>query len=441
MVDVTPLLEPSERALQDAQALCTDAQDVVHATTRLAVDILALDARVRWVSEGMLEQFKLAAAVAKTLEAQRQRLLDQVKEWDAQRAQHVSALDAVLDACGAQLVPVSFYHTDALADDSDVFRDPDSADHQPHVNGVAKAKQPQKTLRDFIDERAIEDAGDRVDDERNRFDDLLAASMRAQASLEAHVDFLQLPQTDYPEVNPEPALLDQEKHAARMAAHLTALARHYEQVCAAAREGVAAQDAEVLARDTEELPAIVAELRDFAGRILDIQTHLSEQHQTAHANLAALRATQAHLDALEKQLETTLADEDALAGTAADILEHLHAHLDALAALRETYASYRLAYARLVLELDRRARYSAAAEEVVLGALAQLDAMREEEMRDRALFFAEQGAYLPDDLCLYVGAMPPPTELAQGPREELPILDERDVAEARRNVDLSEGRL
>lgn len=48
-------------------------------------------------------------------------------------------------------------------------------------------------------------------------------------------------------------------------------------------------------------------------------------------------------------------------------------------ALRSTYASYRLAYAKLVLELDRRARYNAAAEQLLLGALQTLDNMREGE--------------------------------------------------------------
>lgn len=55
----------------------------------------------------------------------------------------------------------------------------------------------------------------------------------------------------------------------------------------------------------------------------------------------------------------------------------LHAHLDTLDALRGTYASYRLAYSKLVLELDRRTRYSAAAEQLLIGALQTLDTMRE----------------------------------------------------------------
>lgn len=52
-----------------------------------------------------------------------------------------------------------------------------------------------------------------------------------------------------------------------------------------------------------------------------------------------------------------------------------------------------------------------------------------EEERDRALFFAEQGAYLPDDLCLFVGNAPLRTEVAVGPREELPPLSEDLIAE------------
>lgn len=84
-----------------------------------------------------------------------------------------------------------------------------------------------------------------------------------------------------------------------------------------------------------------------------------------------------------------------------------------------------------MLELDRRARYSAAAEQLLLGALQTLDTMRDEEERDRALFFAEQGGYLPDDLCLFVGNPPPRTEISIGPREDLPALKEELIAEVR----------
>jgi autophagy-related protein 17 len=89
------------------------------------------------------------------------------------------------------------------------------------------------------------------------------------------------------------------------------------------------------------------------------------------------------------------------------------AHVDALAA---RFGAYQFAYARLLLELGRRAQFAAAAHKVVRGMRAQLAAMADgapapslsypiltltgaEERAVREAFTAEHGAHLPDDLC------------------------------------------
>lgn len=88
------------------------------------------------------------------------------------------ALDQVLDACGAQVVPASFWHASPSADDADddvfllepngIHEDAGAGSSTLKTNG--KRKVMTKTLRDFIDENAIEDANDKIDDERNRLD-------------------------------------------------------------------------------------------------------------------------------------------------------------------------------------------------------------------------------------------------------------------------------
>ncbi|KAH7097483.1 autophagy-related protein 17 [Auriculariales sp. MPI-PUGE-AT-0066] len=451
--ELASLVEQSKDALRNGERLCIRANFLVQDSARIGVDVLALDARVRWLSDGVLEQLKLAAQVAKTLEEQRLRLAHEAREWDQLRSQHMIALDQVLDACGSQVVPTSFHaapqHTSASTDsdgEGDIFRDP------VELNGATSStlkpvpRPPlTKTLRDFIDERAIEETADEVDDDRNRIDDLLATTARAQLQLEAEIASLEQP-TDEALPNLEPLLEQQEHDAGEMARHLTSLATHLDQVNGAAEEqagghDIALEDLEILVRDTAVLPTIVSLLEDAVTRIDGVHGQFSSHHAAQSAALDSLARTVSRLAQLEAQLETALAEQVDVEVEVRSVLAELHDHLETLDGLRATYTSYRLAYGKLVLELARRERYGAAAQQVLESALATVDAMREDEERDRALFFAEQGSYLPDDLCLFVGNAPPRVSVGVGPREDLPPLPEELIVEARRNVDLWEGRL
>jgi len=80
---------------------------------------------------------------------------------------------------------------------------------------------------------------------------------------------------------------------------------------------------------------------------------------------------------LEAQIESTLSEQSDVETEVRSVLAVLHGHLESLDSLRATYTSYRLAYGKLVLELERRSRYGAAAEQVLENALASLEAMRE----------------------------------------------------------------
>lgn len=89
------LVLQSKKALQHGEQLCTEAHSASHASAQAAVDVLALDAKVRWISEAVVEQLKvsthcsylrvqlltclqLAASVAKTIEEKRDNLGKQV---------------------------------------------------------------------------------------------------------------------------------------------------------------------------------------------------------------------------------------------------------------------------------------------------------------------------------------------------------------------------
>lgn len=52
-------------------------------------------------------------------------------------------------------------------------------------------------------------------------------------------------------------------------------------------------------------------------------------------------------------------------------------HLTCISELQSTYTSYRAAYGKLVLEIDRRRQYRESADAIVRGMTAQLQALRE----------------------------------------------------------------
>ncbi|KIK12969.1 hypothetical protein PISMIDRAFT_18328 [Pisolithus microcarpus 441] len=68
------LVVQSKKALQHGEQLCSKANSLTNASAQCAVDVLALDAKVKWVSEAVIEQLKLAASVAKSIELRRSQL-------------------------------------------------------------------------------------------------------------------------------------------------------------------------------------------------------------------------------------------------------------------------------------------------------------------------------------------------------------------------------
>lgn len=106
-----------------------------------------------------------------------------VKQWDTLRTERTNALESTLESIGSQLVPDDFHST---ADDSSIFGSPKSeanedpiistADRSPaatlraQLDDKATDKSHWKTLRDFIDERAIEEILETVEIERAALD-------------------------------------------------------------------------------------------------------------------------------------------------------------------------------------------------------------------------------------------------------------------------------
>lgn len=91
------LVLASKKALQHGEHLCSKARTLSTDSAQAAVDVLALDAKVRWVSRAVLEQLKvclrflacfigsskyqpkLATSIARSIEQKRAELETQVK--------------------------------------------------------------------------------------------------------------------------------------------------------------------------------------------------------------------------------------------------------------------------------------------------------------------------------------------------------------------------
>lgn len=57
------LVLQSKKALQHGQQLCSNANILTNASAQHAVDVLALDAKIRWISEAVIEQLKVCVMI------------------------------------------------------------------------------------------------------------------------------------------------------------------------------------------------------------------------------------------------------------------------------------------------------------------------------------------------------------------------------------------
>lgn len=53
------LVLQSKKGLQHGEQLCSYAHDLTHNSARQTIDVLALDAKIRWITEGVLTQLKV----------------------------------------------------------------------------------------------------------------------------------------------------------------------------------------------------------------------------------------------------------------------------------------------------------------------------------------------------------------------------------------------
>ncbi|KAI9512058.1 autophagy-related protein 17 [Russula earlei] len=415
------LVLQSREALQQGEALCSGASVTSASSAKEATDLMALNAKIQWISNAVLEQLKLAATMANLIEERRGKLEKRTQAWDSSRSRNFDTLDAVLEsnATGSSIF------VDPLLSEAETEASPHitAPDHSPaltirhsnvHVVSTSrkvkrlKDKSRWKTLRDFVDERAIEDALERIESERNKLEDSLAVTASYTATLQETLHAIRdsLP-PDKPVVDVRKMLSTQEYWSTEMANQLEGLARHFEKMGVALKESEAGEkfsegDIQEMMRDAEELPVILAELKDALGVMERGLEELRSAKQVFQQYLQKHRSTLEDLEELGDIMDAMLRRQDEIEADCNSRLEALHQNLVIIEDLIRQFNAYRLSFGKLLVEIARRRQYKDAAENIVRGMMAHLEAMSEEERLVRESFNAEHGENLPSDLCLYI---------------------------------------
>ncbi|KAG6900219.1 hypothetical protein C0993_001288 [Termitomyces sp. T159_Od127] len=513
------LVLQSKQALQHGEQLCSRAHAVSNASANISIDVVALDAKVRWVTEAVGEQLKLVACVAKTIEEKRAGMEKKVQDWDKQRAKHSDALDEVLESLGSQYVPPDFYQTTSAASSifgsqhSDDGHGPFQVERKPHGstlstvsqspsstlkgglrNGKQAVKEGEsseraadkktwKTLRDFVDDQAIEDVFESIENDRLGLDYTMSKTDEYPETLTNTMETIRESLPALPDQPPmkytEDLLAEQDTRITTMASHLESLASHYEQISNALQDSEAGEvfndediDGQYLQknagasfkpngrlamnRDTKELPSIMAELDESSDAIDECQYGLTSWFSciwiltvlksnklvaakgTYQTHLSLLSHTLNDLDELGEIMPEMLQAQEDVEAKCEDELNGLQNYLLTIEHLRDRFVSYQTAFNKLILELARRRQYREAAENIVRGMVSQLTAMTEEETQVRSHFNSEYGGHLPEDVCLCVGNAPTRWEVVpmKGDvlSEFLPIIDNELITSAKDRI-------
>ncbi|KAJ8589021.1 hypothetical protein M405DRAFT_874122 [Rhizopogon salebrosus TDB-379] len=452
------LVLQSKKALQHGQQLCSKANSLSNASAQCCVDVLALDAKVKWITEAVLEQLKLAANVAKSIEHKRAQLDKQVKAWDVVRSRRTEALDSILESLGTQLVPPGFHQTSS---GSSLFGSQHSLDgnngsaffHAQQSPSATVRDNPfthhgkknvdrtkWKTLRDFVDEGAIENVLDTLESDRTKLDDIMASTYDYPETLSAAISSIResLPSSsDVPSI--ENILNAQQTTSELMARHLSSLTFHYEQMADAlkvseAGETFSEEDLQDMNRDTEELPSIMAELEGQAVSIEDAHQQLVTAKAAAQERLTTHSMTLGDLDELGEIMSDMLQKQHDIEDRCRELLDGLQQRLLVVEDLHHRFILYQASFNKLLVEIGRRRQYREAAEKIVDGMISQLRAMTEEERQVREDFNTEHGQHIPEDICLCIEN--PPTRWEVVPREgdvreTLPEVDNDILAKAK----------
>ncbi|KAF8312517.1 hypothetical protein DL93DRAFT_2059880 [Clavulina sp. PMI_390] len=419
------LFAQSKEALAQGQGLCFRGNELNSETASVVVDALAHEAKAKWMNDGVTDQLALATTISKSLTQQRTRLLDQARDWDNLRSAINERLDATLEDLGRQKVPPNLH---LMSSGSSLFGSQHSLnnltiidDHGEDRPSAATSsasrteKSKWKSLRDFVDEQAIEAAQERMEEERNLLDDVLNSTATHPADLSAQIAAITstIPVLASPPHSLSAMLSPHDVTLAAMAARLEDLAAHFGQMERAVQDEEAGQplnEEEIqgmyLLLYNMQLPGILAELQSCVQTMEAVYGSIATYRDSAHAVVEAFGPVIIHLENLEALMDAMLNHHSKVEADAAEIHGVLQEHHTALEGLAHSYEFYQLAYDHLIVEMHRRAQYRTEMQAMIEEMAERLTIMRNEESEARQRFINDHGGFLPDDLCPYIPDQP-----------------------------------
>lgn len=60
---IVSLVLQSKKALQEGEQICSNANELSATSTQTSIDVLILDAKVKWITDNVLEQLKVRDSV------------------------------------------------------------------------------------------------------------------------------------------------------------------------------------------------------------------------------------------------------------------------------------------------------------------------------------------------------------------------------------------
>ncbi|ETN39381.1 uncharacterized protein HMPREF1541_05604 [Cyphellophora europaea CBS 101466] len=397
----------------------------VLAEARSSVESTAvLGARTTYLRRSLLSQLKILRGIQFELEG----------SANAIRVEFQASIKE-LDAAGRRLQQNIQQLKQTRIDDG--FKLPPVQDEGPTV-------LPKTSLHDFVEERPVEELKDAMKEVIDNVQDNQQEISRSIRNLEEDLQVinellidkqssLSSASSDFQPPNMPDLLKKLEDYAHSMAQSLESLVNHFD-LCATAirhtegagdaivrnyqagnlpedvdveklegpaepmNEGERAEMLQVLSTDAAEVDDVVMEIQEHAAEMdghLNEILHWKERADGSHEDVAtAFR----HLETIGQRLPTFLAESARHASRWTEDKARIEDGIAGMEELCETYDNFLHGYDRLIIEAARRRAVKKQMEKIVDEAQARLDALHDDDLKERQLFREDQGDYLPSDI-------------------------------------------
>lgn len=353
---------------------------------------------------------------------------------------------------------------------------------------AAVADDGKDTLHDFVDDQPVEElkeglknAIDNVRQSQQEMEDAMLAFQRDLQNVNAVFSEDTLPSLRIELATPQPNMAELlgalEYHAREMAESLESLVKHFDLCVTAIKhtegggaavaknvdtddlpEGVRVEDFEAPARSMseEERLEMIQVLENDAADVDDVVIEMQDRHADMETQLDQImlwkeRKEGAYddvtnairlLDKIGGRLPSLITESSKLANRWAEEKIKIEDGMTGMDDLCEVYENFLHAYDGLIVEVARRKAVKRQMERLANEAQVKLDQLFEEDQVLRDTFREEQGDYLPSDIWLGLGSMPPKFAFSRLNEDDgsVPDLPRKTVEDALRRLKAEASR-